>query len=359
MKLTPNPQLGGTAGRTVVPDHAEFDCLVGPHRRELRLHCYRMLGSGDEAEDSVQETLVRAWRGFASLDQREALRGWLYRIATNVCLDTLASRRHARRLFPQLEGPATAKMPDGVPDNEAGWLEPYPDQHLADIPDGKPGPEARYETHEAVRLAFVAVIQRLPPRQRAVVLLCDVMGWSAQETAALMGGSLASINSALQRARTTLARHQGTAPPLSPTDAAQSRVLDRYLDVWEKRDLAGFAGLLHQEAVFCMPPWRQWYRGRADIRRFFDWAWGHYEGFRLLPTAANRQPAFAAYSRQSPGSWRPHSIQLLEIQAGSITGLTLFMQPLAYRLFESFGLSQSITKDSHNTRQSTEGFHHE
>ena len=181
-----------------------FEQLAEPFRRELKLHCYRMLGSLHEAEDLVQETYLRAWRSFDSFEGG-SFRAWLYRIATNACLNALATRKNMQRLLPDQQAPAAATfhMPEGTPPADVPWLEPYPDSNLEGIADSAPNPAARYASHEAVRLAFVAAIQRLPPRQRAVLLLCDVLGWTAAEAATLLGGSTASINSALQRARET------------------------------------------------------------------------------------------------------------------------------------------------------------
>src|SRR5215831_2482259 len=191
-----------------VPERSNraFEQLAEPFRRELKVHCYRMLGSLHEAEDAVQETYLRAWRSFGSFNGRGSFRAWLYRIATNACLDALASRKHAQRLLPDQRAPATAEMPDGTPATDVAWLDPYPDSDLEGIADDAPNPEARYTSRQAVQLAFVAVIQQLPPRQRAVLLLCDVLGWSAAEAATLLGGSTASVNSALQRSRETLAK---------------------------------------------------------------------------------------------------------------------------------------------------------
>jgi len=184
-----------------------FERLAEPFRREIKVHCYRMLGSLHEAEDAVQETYLRAWRSFDSFVEG-SFRGWLYRIATNVCLNAIESRKLVQRLLPDQLAPAAAtiQMPDGPPSTELAWLEPYPDSNLEGIADDAPNPEARYTSREAVQLAFVAAIQVLPPRQRATLLLCDVLGWAATEAATLLGGSIASINSALQRARETLAK---------------------------------------------------------------------------------------------------------------------------------------------------------
>src|SRR5438445_3410506 len=182
-----------------------FERLSEPYRREVKLHCYRMMGSLHEAEDLVQETYVRAWRSFESFEGG-SFRAWLYRIATNACLTALASRKHAERLLPDQLGPASQTMPPGDPATDVAWLEPYPDSNLEGIVNEAPNPEARLSSREAVQLAFVAGIQQLPPRQRAALMLCDVLGWASAEAATLLGGSTASINSALQRARETLSR---------------------------------------------------------------------------------------------------------------------------------------------------------
>src|SRR6266446_9407204 len=272
-----------------------FEQLAEPLRRELRVHCYRMLGSLHEAEDAVQEAYLRAWRSFKSFDGSGPFRAWLYRIATNACLDTLASRKHAKRLLPDQRAPATAEMPDGTPATDVAWLEPYPDSELEGIADDAPNTEARYTSRQAVQLAFIATIQHLPPRQRAVLLLCDVLGWAATEAATLLGGSTASVNSALQRARETLGkRNTGDQPfKASPVNATQKELLGRYLQAWEALNVAAFAALLKEDATYVMPPTPEWYAGREAIRAFFDWALKRYEGFRLVPTGANRQPAFA------------------------------------------------------------------
>ena len=335
---------------TAQPSHQEqalartsqaFERLAEPFRRELKLHCYRMLGSVQEAEDLVQETYLHAWRSFGSVEGSGSFRAWLYRIATNACLDALAKRRNRQRLLPDQRAPATLQMPEGAPATEVAWLEPFPDSNLEGIADEAPDPEARYASRESVQLGFVAVIQALPPRQRAVLLLCDVLDWAAAEAATLLGGSTASINSALQRARATLAkRYPGGRPPAtSPPTAAQKKLLGRYLQAWEKPDVDGFAALLKEDATYTMPPVPQWYAGREAIRSFFEWAWQAYDGFRLVPTAANRQPAFAAYSRtHADAPWAAHSIHVLTLEQEMISRLTLFVKPDSPRLFHAFGL---------------------
>lgn len=322
-------------------DRAAFERQVGPFRRELRLHCYRMMGSPHDAEDLVQETYLRAWRSLDSFQGRGSLRAWLYQIATNACLNALASRKDQHRLLPDQRSLPTQQMPSGDPPTDITWLAPYPDSHWVGIADDAPGPAARYETRESVQLAFVALIQQLPPRQRAVVLLCDVLGWSAQEITSLLGGSSASINSALQRARATLSKRypEDRARGAPIPDQAQRALIERYVRAWESTDLDGFVSLLREDASFAMPPWGLWYRGRDSIRVFFAYVWRGYGGFRLVATGANGQPAFALYTCK-PGdpTYRAHSIDVLEIQGDAIFALTKYMKPLASELFAEFGL---------------------
>jgi RNA polymerase sigma-70 factor, ECF subfamily len=316
-----------------------FAHIAEPLRRELKLHCYRMLGSVVEAEDLVQETYLRAWRSFEAFEGG-SFRAWLYRVATNVCLDAIASRKSARRWLPDQQGPATMQMPDGASANDIAWLELYPDSFLEGIADEAPNPEARYSSREAVQLAFVAAIQQLPPRQRAALLLADVLGWSAGEAADWLGGSIVSINSALQRARDTLAKRYpegrpSTSPRPNPT---QQKILGRYLSAWEAHDIDGFAALLKEDATFAMPPCRQWYAGRQSIRSFFATAWETCSGVRLVPCAANGQPAFLAYSRAGVGApLAVSSIHVLGLNECGIVTMILFVQP-APRMIETFGV---------------------
>jgi RNA polymerase sigma-70 factor (ECF subfamily) len=342
MRSTDIPDLSILLSSAKRGDRDAFQQLAEPYRWELRLHCYRMLGSVHDAEDLVQETFLRAWRGLKGFEGRASFRGWLYRIATNACLNALTSRANARRVLPETLGPPSELPPDGEPVTEVAWLEPYPDTALEGIADATPNPEARYEMREAVQLAFVATIQHLPPRQRAVLLLRDVLGWTATETAALLDSSVVSVNSALQRARATLAKGFPTGrPSTNPApDDRQRALLERYVRAWEGADLDGFVALLREDAILSMPPWRQWYHGREAIRAFFAWAWDWespgYMSFRLVPIAANRQPAFALYrgSRENP-EYRAHGIELLTLQDDAIAVLTVFRDP---RLFAAFGL---------------------
>jgi RNA polymerase sigma-70 factor, ECF subfamily len=322
-------------------DRDAFGRLVQQYRSEIKLHGYRMMGSIQEAEDLVQETFLRAWRGLDGLEGRGSVRGWLYSIATNTALNMLAARANARRLLPHLKAPPSTRLPEGQPASEIDWLEPYPDFDIEGIADGAAGPDARYEMRESVQLAFVAAIQQLPARQRAVLLLCDVMGWSAKEAADLLGGSVASVNSAIQRARDTLAKRYPDGQPLTrpAPNERQRELLDRYLRAWEHGDLNGFIDLLRNDATYSMPPWSQWYSGREAIRAFFAHVWNSYGSFRLIPTGANRQPAFAVYSRgKTEAIFRAHSIQLLELEDDGVASLTKFVAPLGPGLFVHFRL---------------------
>ncbi|MFB9266662.1 sigma-70 family RNA polymerase sigma factor [Bradyrhizobium erythrophlei] len=332
-------------------EHA-FARLAEPLRREIKLHCYRMLGSMHEAEDLVQETYLRAWRSFDSFEGG-SFHAWLYKIATNASLNAIESRRNAQRLLPDQRGPAITEMPDGGPATDVAWLEPYPDSHLDGVADDAPNPEARYAAREAVQLAFVATIQQLPPRQRATLLLCDVLGWSATEAATLLGGSTASINSALQRARETLGkRYPEGRPQLTPKPTlVQQQLLGRYLKAWEGHDLDGFVALLKEDATYTMPPWRQWYAGRDAIRVFFATAWQACRGMRLVPTSANGQPAFAVYARtDADPRLTANAIHVLTIEHDMIASLTLFLEPA---LFSAFGLPLVLPEDTDGRSHST------
>jgi len=336
-------------GQTSERSNQAFERLAEPFRREIKLHCYRMLGSLHEAEDLVQETYLRAWRSFDSFEGG-SFRAWLYRIATNACLNAIASRKSMQRWLPDQHGPAAVETTVGGPATDVPWLEPYPDSNLEGIADHAPNPEARYTSREAVQLAFVATIQQLPPRQRAVLLLCDVLGWAAAEAATLLGGSTASINSALQRARATLARpYPDDRPPaVVPPNHAQQKLLGRYLRAWEGNDLDGFVALLKEDATYTMPPWRQWFAGREAIRSFFARAWSNWTGFRMLQTAANGQPAFALYANRIGADPTPaaHSIHVLSLERDIISRLTLFVQYADPHLFRAFGLPLVLTDDA-------------
>jgi RNA polymerase sigma-70 factor (ECF subfamily) len=310
-------------------DRDAFQQLAEPYRRQLQLHCYRMLGSLQEAEDLVQETFLRAWRARDRFEGRTSFRNWLYRIATNACLNVLGARPTHRRVLPDAYGPPAARFPQGAPPTEVAWLEPYPDAALDDIADAAPGPDARYQMRESVHLAFVAAIQQLPPRQRAILLLRDVLGWSAAETAQLLDASVVSVNSALQRARGTLeTRFPAGQPSRTPaTDERQRELLERYVRAWEAADIDGFVAMLREDAVLSMPPWPNWYRGREAIRTFFAWAWRNRTegGFAMAPIGANCQPAFVIYDRDPhSAALVAHSIVVLTLQDDAIAGLIAF-----------------------------------
>jgi RNA polymerase sigma-70 factor (ECF subfamily) len=352
-------ELAEPSRRGPVSGYADqaFERLAEPYRREIKLHCYRMLGSLHEAEDLVQETYLRAWRSFASFqagssDERGSFRAWLYRIATNACLNALEGRKHQQRFLPDQLGPAGPPKMEGGPALDVPWLEPYPDANLypGSMPasiiegfaDARPGPEARYTARESVQLAFVAAIQQLPPRQRAALMLCDVLGWASAEAATLLGGSTASINSALQRARETLLqRYSDRRPPLeSQTTPEQQRLLGRYLRAWEGHDVDGFVAVLKEDATAVMPPWLQWFAGREVIGAFFAAAWKTCGGLHLVPTSANGQPAFAIYEFSGADKrWNAHSIHVLTLENDAISAMTLFLDP---DLFHDFGLPQFL-----------------
>ncbi|MBZ9987511.1 RNA polymerase subunit sigma-70 [Mesorhizobium sp. BH1-1-5] len=320
-------------------DRLAFERLSVAHRRALKLHCYRMMGSLNEADDLVQETFLKAWRARSQFDGRGSARGWLYSIATNSCLNAIKARASTRRILEQPGRPPSEGRATGGPAIELTWLEPYPDAELPDIADDRPGPEARYEAREAVRLAFVAAIQLLPPRQRATLLLCDVLGWSAIETAQLLGGSTASINSALQRARATLGGRQVRPPQRSRPSADEGVLLERYMRAWQADNLNGLVELLKEDAVYHMPPWREWYFGRPAIGAFLGSVWGNFAGYRAVAVGANTQPAVGVYALgRQDSKWRPHSLHVIEPTGDRIAVLTIYVPPLGPSLFAAFGL---------------------
>jgi RNA polymerase sigma-70 factor (ECF subfamily) len=322
-----------------------FPQFAEPHRRELKLHCYRMLGSLQDADDAVQETFVKAWNALDEFEGRALFKNWLYRIATNACLNALASRSRRGRFLPEQLGGPSSELPKGQPENDLPWLQPYPDFELEGIVESAAGPERRYEMRQAVQLAFMAAIQQLPPRQRATLILTDVVGWSAAEIASLLGGSTASVNSALQRARDTMRSSYGrqTSGAERSEDAEQRALLDRYVRAWESTDLDAFVGLLKEDAVYSMPPRRQWYSGRDTIGWFFGTVWQTYSGFHLLPVHANAQPAFAVYSRvRETGGWAAHSLQVLTLKDTRISSIAMFMKPLSTEIYPAFRLPLSL-----------------
>jgi RNA polymerase sigma-70 factor, ECF subfamily len=319
---------------TAAPDSGELDQRLEQHRKELTAYCYRMLASSFEAEDAVQETMIRAWRNYDRFEGRAALRSWLYRIATNVCLDMLSSRE--RRARPMDLGPAREPIESNLNTlPEVTWIEPIPDGLVT--PEGDPAEVA--VAHESIRLAFVAALQHLPPRQRAVLILCEVLRWQATEVAELLETSVASVNSALQRARATLAENDvsGTeaSPPLSEADRA---LLDRYVVAFQDYDIEALTSLIQEDATQSMPPFDLWLRGRDDI---FTWWFGPgiaCKGSRVIPTvSANGSPAFGQYKPSADGNgYDPWALQVLELSEGRIVEFTFFLD--TEKLFPLFGL---------------------
>ena len=303
------------------------------HRSELTAYCYRMLGSAFEAEDAVQDTFVRAWRGYESFEGRAAFRSWLYQIATNVCLNMLNGKQ--RRARPVDLGPAgTSDSPLGKRLPETTWIEPIPDSQLtADGGD----PAALVEARETVRLAFVAALQHLAPKQRAVLILKDVLRWKASEIAELLGTTVAGVNSALQRARATLANAEvDSAGPHERLDERQEMLLALYVDAFERYDMDALTSLLHEDATWSMPPYELWLNTHADIRR---WCLGRgigCKGSRLVATRANGSPAFAQYKPAADGGFDAWSLQVLEIAGGKIRGICFFLD--VEWIFPLFGL---------------------
>jgi RNA polymerase sigma-70 factor (ECF subfamily) len=328
---------------TVPPDAtvtapADLTAALEAHRRELTGYCYRMLGSGFEADDAVQETMVRAWRKYDTFEGRSSLRSWLYRIATNVCLDMLrASQRRARPM--ELGPPSTADTPLPPPLTEDRWISPIADDRILPL-DADPADQA--EARESIRLAFIAALQHLPARQRAVLILREVLRWQATEVAELLDTTVASVNSALQRARATLADTQlDEGAPLS-IGPEQEALLDRYLDAFERYDISSLVSLLHDDVTFTMPPFDLWLRGVADAGAWYTGQGAACEGSRLIRVEANGGPAFAAYKPAGPGRWEPFNVHLVEVSGDRITGLHHFLDP---KLFPVFGLPPFLTDD--------------
>jgi RNA polymerase sigma-70 factor (ECF subfamily) len=301
------------------------------YRRELTGYCYRMLGSFFEAEDAVQETMVRAWRGADGFEGRSALRSWLYRIATNVCLDMLRGRE--RRARPMDLGPSsTADSSLGPMLPEHAWLQPVPD---ARVVSGEGDPADLAVSRETIRLAFVAALQHLPARQRAVLILREVLRWQATEVAELLETSVASVNSALQRARTTLAARDVDALRPSTVSADQRALLARYVDAFERYDITALVALLHDDAVMSMPPYDLWLRGPVEMGRWFLGQGCGCRGSRLVPTAANGGAAFGSYRPDGHGGFQPFALQVIEVSGDRIVGHHNFLDA---NLFAAFSL---------------------
>ena len=308
---------------TSAPEFAELE----QHRRELTAHCYRMLGSPFEAEDAVQETLLRAWKSIDRFEGRSALRSWLYRIATNVCLDMLEGRE--RRARPMDLGPAGEPIIENLHTPEVPWLQPVPDSRVAD-------PAEAVASRDTIRLAFIAALQHLPPRQRAVLILCEVLRWKATEVAELLETSVASVNSALQRARATL--EERDLSPESDFDEPDPELLERYVAAFEAYDFEALTSLIHEDAIQSMPPFDLWLSGREDIFTWWAGAGIGCKGSRVIPVvSANGSPAFGQYKpRESGDGYDPWALQVIELSGGRIAELTFFLD--VETLFPLFGL---------------------
>jgi RNA polymerase sigma-70 factor (ECF subfamily) len=325
-------------------DERAFEQLIAPHRPELHAHCYRMLGSVQDAEDVLQEALLRAWRALSRFEGRSSLRSWLYTISTNACLSAI--ERRPKRVLPIDYGPATdPHVAPGEPVTESVWLEPYPDDTLA-LEDGLASPEARYEQRESIELAFIAALQHLPANQRAVLILREVLGFSAKEVAQALKTTVASVNSALQRARAATAQRipeqsqQATLRTLG--DRRLRELVARYVAAWEHNDVAAFTAMLSHDATFAMPPLASWYGGRDAIAAWAaGWPLSGAWRWRALPARANGQPAlgFYAWSEQD-GGYRPFALNVLTLRAEQVCDVTAFIarsaQPRDREVFERY-----------------------
>jgi RNA polymerase sigma-70 factor (TIGR02960 family) len=320
-------------------DGDAFRELVEPYRRELQVHCYRMLGSFSDAEDALQDTLLAAWQGLADFEGRASLRTWLYKIATNKCLDArrAASRRPAKEWdVPHVEPPEPTRL------GEVTWLEPYPDTLLEGIAGAPPGPEARYEQTESVSLAFVTALQVLPPRQVAVLILRDVLGFHASEVAGMLDSTVESVTSALKRARATLQRRQppadGREPPPAAGSPGEEAIVTKFTRAWESADLGALVALLTDDVFISMPPMPFEYQGRDLVARFCASLFGAGRRFDLVPTRANGQPAFGAYLRASDGISHGMGLYVLTLAGDRICAMTRFENTV----LPWFGLPRSL-----------------
>ncbi|MFD5334866.1 sigma-70 family RNA polymerase sigma factor [Streptomyces hawaiiensis] len=335
------------ANGTATP--TDLDIRLEAHRTELTGYCYRMLGSSFEAEDAVQDTMVRAWRSYDKFEGRSSLRSWLYRIATNVCLDMLtAGNKRARPMDLTESTPLAQAALSPRPDNT--WLEPMPDARV--LPTTEDPAEAAI-AKESVRLAFMAALQQLPAKQRAVLILREVLAWKASEVAELLDTSVASVNSALQRARATLAERQepgADAAVADPLDDDQQKLLDRYVAAFEGYDMTALTALLHEDAVMTMPPFDLWLTGTRDITGFMTTLGAPCAGSRLVPVQANGLPGFAQYKPDpEKGGFTPWAVQVLEISEGRITGFHCFLD--TQRWFPLFGLPLHLEAETDQVEQ--------
>ena len=318
-------------------DQQAFEKLVEPYHHEILVHCYRILGSFEDAEDMLQETLLRVWNHLDAFEGRSSLRTWLYKVATNACLDALDSRR-VRGLPRELYGRGDPKEMLPPPSQEVTWVEPFPDEMI----DGQPTiyPEAVYEVRESITLAFVAALQKLPGRQRAALLLHDVMGWSASETAEILDMTTVAVNSALQRARETMKEPSERKSTSSRLNEELSALLKRYVAAWEAADSAALIAVLREDVALTMPPLPVWFGGRADIRSFLEdqlfRGMGPFK-VRLEAIRANGSPAFTVYQMDSTGVYRAAALHILTIENGEISEINDFLT-FDGQLFVKFGL---------------------
>jgi RNA polymerase sigma-70 factor, ECF subfamily len=359
---------GPLLARAAGGDETAFARLIEPYRSELHAHCYRMLASVHDAEDAVQDALLRAWRALPRFQGRSSLRSWLYTIATNTCLDLIGKR--PKRMLPIDARPATDPANgSGMPLAETVWIEPYPDE-ISALADGFASPDAVYDRRESVELAFIAALQHLPPTQRAVLILREVLGFSAKEVAATLETTVASVNSALQRARAAV---QDRVPERSQQETLRQlgdqevkRLVERYVGAWERNDVGAFVSMLSEDATFAMPPLASWFAGRDAIAQ---WAAkepmsGLYR-WRALPAYANGQPALGYYSEDGDGGWVPFALNVLTFQGHEIASVIAFIarssEPLegeaqqrlvhepvelslAHQLFVRFGLPERLSE---------------
>lgn len=330
----------------------DLDATLEQYRVELTGYCYRMLGSSFEAEDAVQDTMIRAWRSLDKFEGRSSLRSWLYRIATNVCLDMLsAGNKRARPMDLTESTPLAQAALSPRPDHT--WLEPMPDDRVLPTPAD---PAEAAVAKESVRLAFMAALQRLPAKQRAVLILREVLAWKASEVAELLGTSVASVNSALQRARATLAerREPGADASVSdPLDEDQKKLLDRYVAAFEGYDMSALTALLHEDAIMTMPPFDLWLTGADDITGFMTTMGASCANSRLVPVEVNGLPGFAHYKPDPEnGGYTPWAIQALEISDGRITGFHCFLD--TQRWFPLFGLPLRLEAETDEVEQGAE-----
>lgn len=311
------------------------------YRRELTGYCYRMLGSAADAEDAVQEVMVKAWRAGEKFEGRSSLRSWLYRIATNTCIDSI--RATSRRAIPTELGPARPPVEESLNGvlPEGSWVSPIADDRL---PPLESDPAAHAESRESVRLAFVAALQHLPPRQRSVLILREVLRWRAAEVANLLEVSVAAVNSSLQRARGTLASQRGVTPPAA-LDAPSAELLERYVDAFERYDIHEFTRLLHADAIQTMPPLAMWLRGADNIGAWMLGVGSECRGSRIIPTAANGSLAFAQYRIDPDGGHSPWALHVVEARRGKVAAIHSFLD--AAELFDAFGLPTHLPAGPH------------